>query len=351
MVRIGLLVALLYVHANATPSCGDRMKDYAAWEAPIHADIEKGAFISDKVDELVALPLRGGTHPRHPAMTLVVDAAGLHDGKGPAVAVGDAKSLVAKNRSIEYARKNKNALPHGIVIHATPDAPAAYVKAAVDAGLATKERVWLTYKPSDSKGAAPPTSSVTDALAGTDDKDFEKLVEIVRREFDPCAGLRAMMQTLSGQTEESRMKTLVDAPAPALEKCACKTDPAVAAAILVEALLQKSRGLRRGQNDSVATLGRAERDVARSRRRDRQRDSLGHTASTSFRSLRAAKARRVVLLDPIDQALDLGARAKSTLIGTSSSSAGERNIAVEPTKEQLSAEAWTAGKPIAGRRP
>ena len=165
-------------------------------------------------------------------MTLVVDKAGLHDGTGPAVAVGEAKSLIASNRNIAWARTNKNAISHGILIHATADAPAASVKAAVEAGLAAKERVWLAYKPSDATAAAPAKSAVSEELANVDPKDISKFVDLVSREFGKCDGLMGMMRTLSGQTEASRMKTMLEAPAPALEKCACKTAPDVAASIL-----------------------------------------------------------------------------------------------------------------------
>jgi hypothetical protein len=47
--------------AHATPSCADQLGTYDKWIAPIKADVARGAVMSDRVDELVAIPLRAGS--------------------------------------------------------------------------------------------------------------------------------------------------------------------------------------------------------------------------------------------------------------------------------------------------
>jgi len=218
--------------ALAEPGCADQLAAYASWLEPIKADLASGAVVSDRVDQLVAIPLRAGSPPKQPAMTLFVDAAGLHDGAGPARPASEAAALIAANTNIAFARTNKNAISHGVLVAATPDAPAASVRAGITAALAAHEAAWLVFRPSDGKAAAPAASSVTVELDKLGTKDVSALVTVVQREFGTCDGLMAMMRKLSGQTEASRLPILADAPRAALETCRCKPSPAAVASIL-----------------------------------------------------------------------------------------------------------------------
>ena len=218
--------------AVAAPSCADQLTTYDKWLAPIQSDLEKGAVSSDHVDQLFAIPLRVGSPPQQSAMTLVVDKAGLHDGGGDARSASEAGSLISANRNLVFAKSNKNAISHGILVFASVEAPATSVRAAVVAALASHEKVWLVFRPSDGQAAPPATSAVTAELDKLDAKDVSGLVKIVKREFGKCDGLITMLQTLSNDTESSRLELLVDAPHPALAKCSCKTQPNVVASVL-----------------------------------------------------------------------------------------------------------------------
>jgi len=55
--------------ALAEPGCADQLAAYASWLEPIKADLASGAVVSDRVDQLVAIPLRAGSPPKQPAMT------------------------------------------------------------------------------------------------------------------------------------------------------------------------------------------------------------------------------------------------------------------------------------------
>jgi hypothetical protein len=218
--------------AHATPSCADQLGTYDKWIAPIKSDVARGAVMSDRVDELVAIPLRAGSPPKQSAMTLVVDKAGLHDGAGPARPASQAAGLIEANTNLAFARTNKHAISHGILVFATLDAPAASVRAAVTAASAAHEDVWLVFRPSDGKAAAPGPSAVTKELGKLGSKDVSTLVGVIQRELGTCDGLMEMMRELGGQTESSRLPVLTDAPRPALAKCSCKPRPDVVASIL-----------------------------------------------------------------------------------------------------------------------
>ena len=230
-IAAGLVLALAAAPAAAGPSCGQRLATYKAWNARIAGDVARGAVTSDDVGRLVAIPLRKGAAPEQPAMTLVVDRAGLHDGKGPARPPSDAAALIDANTNIAFARSNPNAISHGIMIFATEDAPVSSVRAATEAAAAAKERVWLVFRPSDAKAAPPKRSAVTKELAAAGD-DAGKLVAVIQRDFGACDGLMDMMRNLADETEASRLKDLLEAPAPAMAKCGCKASPEVVASIL-----------------------------------------------------------------------------------------------------------------------
>jgi hypothetical protein len=231
------LVVLVFVSAmversDAKPSCASQVSSYEKWLEPIKAEVAKGAVVSDRVDQLVAIPLQTGSPPDQPAMTIVVDKEGLHDGRKPARPPADAAALIEGNETIAWAKDHKNAISHGIVVLATRDAPAASVHAAVVAAAAAHEQVFLVFRPSDATAVAPAASAVTKEIDQLDSKDVSALVKVIQRDFGPCDGLMGMMQELSSQVESLRLKTLINAPGPALKKCSCKTPPAVAASIL-----------------------------------------------------------------------------------------------------------------------
>ena len=169
-------VALAIAEPAAAETCAKQVAAYDKWLAPIKADVAKGAVMSDRVERWVAIPLRKGSPPKQSAMTIVVDQDGLHDGDGAAVAPSDAGALIERNVNISFARTNKNAISRGILIAATPDAPASAVKAAVQAAAAAKESVWLVFRPSDGTAKAPASSAVTDEL-GT--RDVNALVKVI----------------------------------------------------------------------------------------------------------------------------------------------------------------------------
>jgi hypothetical protein len=227
-----VVVAVYATSAGAAPTCADQLATYDKWIAPIRSDVGNGAWISDRVDDLFAVPFHKGTLPKMPAMTLVVDVDGLHDGGKSARPVSQAEIMIEGNTNISFARSNPQAISHGILVLATRKAPAASVRAAIVAALASKEAVWLVFKPSDGKAAAPAKSSVTAELDKIKSSDIQPLVTIVRREFGACSGLITMMQQLSSETEDGRRTALVDEPRAALEKCQCKSSPAVIASIL-----------------------------------------------------------------------------------------------------------------------
>jgi hypothetical protein len=230
-IAAGVALALAAAPAAAGPSCGQRVAAYKAWNARIAGDVARGAVTSDDVDRLVAIPLRRGPAPDQPAMTIVVDRVGLHDGKGPARPPGEAAALIDANTNIAFARSNPNAISHGIIISATKDAPVSSVRAATEAAAAAKERVWLVFRPSDAKAAPPKRSPVTKQLAAAGD-DAGKLVPVIQRELGACDGLMDMMRNLADETESARLKDLLEAPGPAIEKCGCKPSPEVVASIL-----------------------------------------------------------------------------------------------------------------------
>lgn len=218
--------------AAAAPACPEQLATLDKWLATAKADAANGVVMSDRVDRLVAIPLKKGTAPQQPAMTLVVDKDGLHDGNKPARPVGDAKALIEANSNIAFARSNKNAIGRGIVVFGTSDAPAASVRAAVIAAAAAGEQVWLVFRPSDAKVKAPAASPITKELAPLGTSDASKMIEIIVREFSPCDGLMGMMRKLSGQTEASRLTTLIDATGPAVKQCQCKPSADRVASIL-----------------------------------------------------------------------------------------------------------------------
>lgn len=230
---VALITAAL-VHASAASAspCAEQLAAFDEWLAPIKADLGKGAVMSDRVDRLVAIALRAGSPPDQPAMTLVVDAEGLHDGAGPARPAGEAAALIEGNRNLAFARTNKNAISRGIIVAAASEAPVGAVRAAVVAALASREAVWLAFRGADGQAAAPAASAVSAELDKLEAKDVSGLVAVVQREFGACDGLMAMMRKLSGQTEASRRSTLAGAPRAALEACGCKARPDVVASIL-----------------------------------------------------------------------------------------------------------------------
>ena len=228
MIRALVLVAVLAApHAVAEP-CAKKIAAYDKWLAPIKDDVAKGAVLADRVERWVAIPLRKGTPPKQSAMTIVVDKDGLHDGDGSAVPPSAAGALIEENVNISFARTNANAISRGILIAATPDAPASSVKAAV-AAAAAKENVWLVFRPSDGTAKAPAKSAVTEEL-GT--RDVNALVKVITKEFGACSGLMSMMRSLGGQTESSRLPVILEQPSAALAKCKCKTSPDVVASVM-----------------------------------------------------------------------------------------------------------------------
>ncbi|HEV7556463.1 MAG TPA: hypothetical protein VGO00_13445 [Kofleriaceae bacterium] len=233
------MFAALATPAGAAPTCADQLAAYDKWVAPIRADVGNGAWMSDRVDELFAAPLHKGTLPKSPAMTLVVDVDGLHDGTKPARPISQAASMIEGNTNISFGRSNPQSISHGILVLAIAKAPAASVRAAVVAALASKEPVWLVFKPSDGKAAAPPKSAVTADLDKVKSSDVSGLVTIIQREFGACGGLMTMMQHLASDTEDTRASALVDQPRAALDKCQCKPSPAVIASILWKMAFQQ----------------------------------------------------------------------------------------------------------------
>ena len=222
-------LALAVASPAVADTCAKQVTAYDKWLAPIKADVAKGAVMSDRVERWVAIPLRQGSPPKQSAMTIVVDKDGLHDGDGPAVAPSGAGALIERNVNIAFARTNANAISRGILIAATPDAPASSVKAAAVAAAAAKESVWLVFRPNDGTAKAPAKSPVTDEL-GT--RDVNALVKVISKEFGACSGLMSMMQSLGGQTESSRLRAILDKPSAALAKCKCKTKPSVVASVM-----------------------------------------------------------------------------------------------------------------------
>ena len=185
-------------------------------------------------DRLVAMPLHKGPAPDQPAMKLVVDRDGLHDGHGGALPASQAAQLIASNRNIAWARSHKNAIAHGILVAGTRDALAADVHAAVAAAVAAHQPVWLLFRAQDARAKAPPPSAVSKELDAAG-QDINTLVPIIQREFGRCSGLMTMMRELGSQTKRLQLATLVKAPLPALKACRCKTSPDVVASILWKA--------------------------------------------------------------------------------------------------------------------
>lgn len=217
--------------AFAGPSCKRELATYRSWLRRIKADVDRGAVMAGRVDRLVAIPLRKSTQPDEPAMTLTVDRAGLHDGRGGPVPARDAAALIAANRNIAWARTHRNAIVRGIVVAGASNALAANVHAAVAAAVTAHQRVWLMFRASDARAKAPPPSSVSKALAAAGES-VNALIPILQREFGRCSGLMAMLRKLAGRTTKSRLPLLVDAPLPALKACRCKARPDVVASIL-----------------------------------------------------------------------------------------------------------------------
>lgn len=217
--------------ALAGPSCKQRLATYKSWLGRIKADVAGGAVLSDRVDRLVAIPLHKGTAPDEPAMTLVVDRAGLHDGHGAARPAPEAAQLIAENRNIAWARSHANAIARGILVAGTRDALAADVHAAVAAAVAAHQPVWLMFRAGNARATAPPRSAVSRELEAAGE-DINALVPIIQREFGRCSGLMAMMRKLGGQTTRSRLATLVKAPLPAMKACRCQSGPDAVASIL-----------------------------------------------------------------------------------------------------------------------
>lgn len=216
----------------AAQSCPDQLAVLDKWLATAKADAANGAVMSDRVDRLVAIPLKKGTTPKQSAMTLVVDKDGLHDGNKPARPVGDAKALIEANPNIAFARSNANAIGRGILVAGASDAPAASVRAAVIAAAAAREQVWLVFRPSDAKVTAPAASPITKELEPLGSSDTSAMVQIITRELGACDGLMDMMRKMGGQTEATRLTTLVDATGPAVKKCQCKPSADRVASIL-----------------------------------------------------------------------------------------------------------------------
>jgi hypothetical protein len=194
--------------------------------------VASGAVLADRVDRLVAIPLKKSTAPKQPAMTLVVDKDGLHDGARPARPVGEAKALIEANPNIAFARSNANAISRGIVVAGASDAPAASVRAAVIAAVASGEQVWLVFRPSDAKIVAPAASPITKELEPLGSSDVGELVQIITRELGPCDALMGMMRKMGGQTEATRLKTLIEGTGPAVKKCQCKPSADRVASVL-----------------------------------------------------------------------------------------------------------------------
>jgi hypothetical protein len=218
--------------AAAGPACPDQLAALDKWLATAKADVANGATIAGRPDRFVAIPLKKGTEPQLPAMELLVDKDGLHDGPGPARPARDAGAMIDANRTIEFARSNSNAITRGIFVAGTRDAPAASVRAAVIAAAASGEKVWLVFRPSDTKLKAPPASPITKELAPIGPTDAAKLVKIITREFGPCEALMEVMQNLGDATHAEKLTAMLDEPGPAVKKCQCKPSADRVAAIL-----------------------------------------------------------------------------------------------------------------------
>jgi hypothetical protein len=218
--------------AAAGPACPDQLVALDKWLATAKVDVANGATIAGRPDRLVAIPLKKSTEPQLPAMEILVDKDGLHDALGPARPVRDADAMIDANHTIEFARSNKSAITRGIFVAATRDAPAASVRAAVIAAVASGEKVWLVFRPSDMKLKAPPASPITKELAQIGPRDAAKLVKIITREFGPCEALMEIMQNLGDATHAEKLTALLDEPGPAVKKCQCKPSADRVASIL-----------------------------------------------------------------------------------------------------------------------
>jgi hypothetical protein len=83
-------------------------------------------------------------------MMLVVEKGGLRDGMGALEPLARAKALIEANANIAWLRDNPgHAISRGILVAAHGNAPAASVRAAVAAALASGERTWLLFRPTD----------------------------------------------------------------------------------------------------------------------------------------------------------------------------------------------------------
>ena len=226
-----VVVGALAGPAPASP-CSKQLAAYDKWIAPVKAEVASGAITLDAADRLVATSAHPAAPPPQPAVMLVVDADGLHDGHGPARPASEAADLIASNTNISFARDNPQAISHGIVVLAHADAHASDVRAAVTAALASHEQVWLAFRAAGRKSAAPARSAVTDEVGRLGPSDVDSLVTLIRREFGKCGGLMTMMQELGGETQASQLQSLTVRPRAALAACRCKEAPGIVASIL-----------------------------------------------------------------------------------------------------------------------
>lgn len=232
--RLGFAMVVVGALAGQAPAspCSKPLAAYDKWLAPVKAEVGSGAITLDAADRLVATSAHPAAPPEQPAVMLVVDADGLHDGHGPARPASEAADLIASNINISFARDNPQAVSHGIVVLAHVDAHASDVRAAVTAALASHEKVWLAFRAADRKSAAPARSAVTDEVGKLGPSDIDALVTLIRREFGKCSGLMTMMQDLGSESQASQLHSLTVRPRAALVACHCKEDPGIVASIL-----------------------------------------------------------------------------------------------------------------------
>jgi hypothetical protein len=231
------LALLLFVYplpssAAPEPACAEQVETLTKWLDLAKADKTRGAILAGRVEKLVATPIRAAEPPKEPMMTLVVHKIGVSEKPGAVSAIENTKSVIESNINYGFAKQNSNAIARGILVGGENDAPAASVRKVLAAASASGEKVWLLFRPSDAKIAAPPKSKVADELAKIDSTEMMKIVEIIRREFGPCEGLIGMMGKMGGQTMATRLDTIINTPPVALKECKCKTPGANIAAVL-----------------------------------------------------------------------------------------------------------------------
>jgi hypothetical protein len=233
MLRALVVALALPGAAPAAPDdCAAGVTALKSWLALAAEDRARGAYLASDLERLVTLPLRPEKGPRMPAMTIVVTKDGLRAGNAPPAPAASARMLIATNDNVSFAKTNPNALARGVLVAAEADARAADVRDVLLAARAEGERAWLVFKPADARVKPPADSPLRKELGAVPHGDVMGVVEVVRREFAACPGLMQMMAKMGGQSTETRLKTIVEAPAPAVEACKCGTPPAHVMAVL-----------------------------------------------------------------------------------------------------------------------